>query len=144
VVSVSPKDLKNSAKRKEVQRLLASSSKKPAVCLGVSFLYKLEGRLTSSEIDRIVRELLFDPIVETFTLDDAPSGSRKLFFDVWCKLGVMDPVGESVQKAVRDLGIAALARASTGLRFIFDRDIPNSVSKELLNPLIQECKTQQA
>lgn len=144
VVSVSPKDQKNFARRKEVQHLLDSSSKKAAVCLGVSSLYKLEGPIVPSQIDKIVRELLCDPVVESFKLNDAPSDPGEQFVDVWYKPGVMDPVGASVLKAARDLGITSLARAFSGARFVFDGDISNFVSNELLNPLIQECKVRQA
>ncbi|OGR86868.1 MAG: hypothetical protein A3A86_08475 [Elusimicrobia bacterium RIFCSPLOWO2_01_FULL_60_11] len=134
VVSVSPKDPKNSARRKDVH---------PS-CLGVSSLYRLEGSLSKSQIDKIARELLCDPVVESFRLNDIPTSPGQVFVDVWYKPGVMDPAGASVLKAVRDLGIPSLARASCGARYVFDREVPDSVSRELLNPLIQERKVRRA
>ena len=135
VVSVSPKDSKNSARRKEVRA---------AACLGVSALYRLEGPLAPSQINRIAQELLCDPVVESYELDNFPKSPGEIFVDVWYKAGVMDPAGDSVLKAAKDLGVSSLSRASCGARYVFNGNIAHFASKELLNPLIQECKVRQA
>ena len=143
VVSVSPKDLRNSAKRKEIQHVLSVSGEK-AACVSVSALYKLEGRLSQAQIDKIAEELLCDPIAETYAVNDQPRASGIRFVDVWFKPGVMDPAGDSVLKAVRDLNVSSLTRAACGTRFVFRGEVSSSATRELLNPLIQECKVAQA
>lgn len=150
VVSVAPKDPKNFARRKEVQRLLSQDHRKALACAGVAVLYKLEGSISRIDIERIVREILWDPIVEIYAIDEAPA-DRAVFADVWFKAGVADPVGESVQKAALDLDIAGLARANSGTRYKFSFagknmngkgsfEVLGFASRELLNPLIQECR----
>ena len=116
---------------------------KKAACVSVSSLYKLEGRLSHAEIEKIVRELLCDPIAETYAVNDAPRASGIRFVDVWFKPGVMDPAGDSVLKAARDLNVPALFRAACGTRFVFRGEVSIAASRELLNPLIQECKVAQ-
>src|SRR3989338_4269847 len=113
VVSVSPKDSKNSARRKEVQRLLASGGHKTFFCRDVSALYKLEGDLTQSQIQKITGELLCDPVVENYAAGNTTPSLGAHHADVWFKRGVMDPAGESVMKAIRDLGISTVRQASS-------------------------------
>ncbi len=153
VVSVSAKDQKNQARRKEVQHLL-SGEKGPLSCQGVCALYRLEGNVSGSQADWIVRELLSDPVVETYHINDEPAEHGTIFADVWPKPGVADPVGGSVLKAIRDLGVSTLNQASSGTRYIFtskqaDLNGKNRdealvfANRELLNPLIQECRIRQ-
>ena len=151
IVSVSPRDQKNSARRKEVRRLLAGAGRKDMSCKEVSALYKLEGQTAQIQIEKIAQELLCDPIVEKFAIDGKPQDPQTFFVDVWPKPGVADPVGESVLKAVRDLGIQDVSRVSSGTRYEFSAKsgslngklgvaASEFASRELLNPLIQECK----
>ena len=151
VISISPKDQKKSARQKEVQRLLAGAGRKELLCRGVSALYKLEGDYSQIQIQKIVQELLCDPVVENFDSDSLPRDPNTFFIDVWPKPGVADPVGESVLKAVHDLGIESVNKASSGTRYEFSGKAgtlngktgvlaSEFASRELLNPLIQECK----
>ena len=150
IISVYPKDQKNSARRKEVQRLLAGAGRKDMLCSGVSALYKLEGQPSQAQIEKIAQELLCDPVVEKFDVNSRPEDSMAFFVDVWPKSGVADPVGESVRKAIQDFGIQSVDKASFGTRYEFsgkggslnggtDLAASEFASRELLNPLIQEC-----
>jgi phosphoribosylformylglycinamidine synthase II len=76
--------------------------------------YLVEGRLAQSDADRIARELLVDPVIETFGLADS-SGRFVSNGSEWnrrsdtgaavlLKPGVMDPVAQSVEQAIRQLG----------------------------------------
>src|SRR5262245_49342464 len=79
--------------------------------------YLLEGILPIESAERLLHELLLDPIAETgrvgalnaFSSIDrsAGGGTRRLeaVATVLLKPGVMDPVAESVEVAARDLGI---------------------------------------
>lgn len=155
VISVSPKDQKKSARRKEVQHLLSAAGHRTLQCLGVSALYKLEGNFTRGEAETVARELLWDAVAENFALEDLPENPRSFFVDVWFKPGVADPAGESVLKAIRDLEITGVSKAFTGSRYEFSAVTASLngkggplasdfASRELLNPLIQECECVQA
>ncbi len=154
VVSVAVKDQKNFARRKEVQHLLGSVEKQSIACLGVAAVFKLQGKFLPSEIETIVRELLCDPVVEVYAVNDLPVEHGIYYADVWPKPGVADPVGGSVLKAIRDLKISTVLEASSGTRYVFStmndlqngtgaRAIEQFASRALLNPLIQECKVSQ-
>ncbi|MDY0170863.1 MAG: phosphoribosylformylglycinamidine synthase subunit PurL [Thermoguttaceae bacterium] len=76
--------------------------------------YLVQGAIDRSQIDRIVRELLADPVVERTIV--APVGDPALVaapeaglepVHVLPKPGVMDPVAQSVLKAIADFGISA-------------------------------------
>ncbi|HEU4338973.1 MAG TPA: phosphoribosylformylglycinamidine synthase subunit PurL, partial [Planctomycetota bacterium] len=81
-----------------------------------SFVYLIEGDLPG---DRVAREILADPVSESFTVAPAskppavPAGARVV--TIFKKPGVMDPVEASARKAIADLGLTATA-VRTGLR----------------------------
>src|SRR5262249_50488282 len=66
----------------------------------------LEGPLTRDEAERLTRELLVDPLVETGVLGalNEHNGDGRLA-TVLYKPGVMDPAALSVVDAARDLGV---------------------------------------
>ena len=77
--------------------------------------YLLEGIFTRDTVERLLNELLLDPIAETGRVGELNSLSRagvpgqapslEALATVLLKPGVMDPVAESVELAARDLGI---------------------------------------
>jgi phosphoribosylformylglycinamidine synthase len=81
----------------------------PAGLLGPTRGYLLEGDLNRDQADRLMNELLVDPLVEdgacrpTPLPPDRPRGV--LQWTVLLKPGVMDPTAESVLNAARDLAI---------------------------------------
>src|SRR5258708_7523935 len=69
--------------------------------------FLLEGNLGRAEADRLLRELLLDPLVETgrvATLNEDLGADR--LATVLLKPGVMDPVALSIVDAAKDLGIS--------------------------------------
>ena len=92
-----------------------------------------------------------DSVTETYAVDASPSIPQSFFADVWYRPGVTDAVGESVLKAILDLNIMSMERAFSGTRYEFCRaqtqDAESAknrllqfVNRQLLNPLIQECR----
>src|SRR5438309_11103867 len=72
--------------------------------------YLLEGNLNRETVERLVAELLADPLVETSRIEElsaasAPPASHHAL-TVLLKPGVTDPVAMSVLDAARDLGIS--------------------------------------
>jgi phosphoribosylformylglycinamidine synthase subunit PurSL len=79
--------------------------------------YLIEGRIDGNQIAQIAQELLADPVIETFAVADAKgrmankhepplNGSSALSAaTVLLKPGVMDPVAQSVEQAIRRLGM---------------------------------------
>jgi phosphoribosylformylglycinamidine synthase len=66
--------------------------------------FLLEG-IDQPAAQRLIDELLLDPVVETAKLSPIPTSDRNSGLTVLLKPGVMDPVAQSVLDAARDLGI---------------------------------------
>ncbi len=86
-------------------------------------VYLLDGPLDENRAERVARELLADGTVEEYSLAP-PVGRRPVAprvthaVSVLLKPGVMDPVAESVQTAVVELGLGT-PRVRTGRRYYF-------------------------
>ncbi len=77
-------------------------------------LFFLQADLSDEQVQRIARELLADPVTETFTVGTAPATGALI--EVHLKAGVMDPVAASTEKAIADMGLPIQA-VTTGRRY---------------------------
>jgi len=94
-------------------------------------LYRIEGDLTEAQVKNVAEKLLVDPVVETARMEVQEADTKKKktpaakgtgwILDIWPKAGVTDPVGETVEKGLRDLGFQGSFRASTAQRYIFPK-----------------------
>jgi len=116
----------------------------------VSNIYLLEGGLSGEELNTICRELLADPVVEEYSVGDAPliALSDAHAVEVAYNPGVMDPVEESVRKGVRDLGITKVESVKTAKRYYLSGklspgDIELISSRLLVNSVVQHVVTRQ-
>jgi phosphoribosylformylglycinamidine synthase II len=111
----------------------------------IARLYYLEGALERAAVDRIVRELLCDPVSEDTSVTPGAVGTSRT--EVLYNPGVMDPSVESIERALADMGFADCG-VRTGWAYEFDftshgsRQTPEGVRKlvtrELLvNPVVQ-------
>ena len=114
----------------------------------VSFIrvYTLEGQLDNNALETVCRRLLSDPVTEEYI-----SGAKGFAFEkgddvhvveVAYNLGVMDPVEESVKKAILDLGIKTVESVRTAKRYVIkgalsQSDIGFITDKLLCNKVIQ-------
>jgi phosphoribosylformylglycinamidine (FGAM) synthase PurS component len=115
-------------------------------------LYRIDGNFSVEDATKIGETLLVDPVIETATVEslDKPGKSKKsaakkkgLFCDVWPKQGVTDPVGETVEKGLRDLGFHGEVRAASAVRYVFpkvkDADYLKKLAKRFLaNELVND------
>jgi phosphoribosylformylglycinamidine synthase II len=89
-------------------------------------LYFIEGQLTQADLERLAVELLSDPVTQRYTFTCLTNGATlppaSGVVEVALRPGVTDPVAEQIVRGARLLGIAGVARASTGLRFEIDVD----------------------
>ncbi|MFC1915929.1 phosphoribosylformylglycinamidine synthase subunit PurL [Chloroflexota bacterium] len=117
-------------------------------------IYWLDADLTNDQLDLIGRCLLADPVIQeyqSFTLStDIKQNSKRLSpfrnnlytVEVAYNAGVADPVEESVQKAIRDLGISSVRAIKTSKRYLIqgqldERQLEVICSRLLVNPIIQ-------
>ena len=122
----------------------------PVHQLQISDLTFLRGDLGPGDVDRVVRELLVDPVVEGFRIDqlaDVPPGAAGAggdgcIIEVGFHRGVTDPVAAHVLRRARMLGIGGLEAVTTGKRYRFGAHLAptdlHRIARELLcNEVIQ-------
>ncbi|MEQ9070078.1 MAG: phosphoribosylformylglycinamidine synthase subunit PurS, partial [Gimesia chilikensis] len=127
---------------KECQVLGANSIR--SVQTAHSFL--LEGNLDQAGLEQIARNLLADPVVETFEIrtlssESTESGSSEPLLNVMFKPGVTDNVANSARDAIADLGLA-IENVATCRKYWVNSDadsdeIDRMASKVLSNDAIE-------
>jgi phosphoribosylformylglycinamidine synthase II len=113
----------------------------------VSDVYLLEGTLSQKELETICRQLLADPVVQDYSIGEAPPTPQDAHaIEVAYNPGVMDPVEESVSKGIRDLGVTTVTSVKTAKRYYLSGrlsagDIELISAKLLVNSVIQHVVT---
>lgn len=107
----------------------------------VSDIYIFEGDIPDSDIRRIASELLTDSITQEYLVDDLPREEGHVI-EVAYHHGVMDPVEESLSKALADMGVTTVAAAKTMKRYVISGDLSTEqisliTDKLLVNKIIQ-------
>ena len=150
IIEIHPKRAEFDPLGRQIKNELIEAGENPkSAAVETSRLFKIEGNLTAQQIDNAARTLLLDPVVETASVEsDEPVKSKKppkarggWVLDIWPKPGVTDPVGETVEKGLRDLGLSTQVHASSAQRFYFPKvengDVIASLAKRsLANELI--------
>lgn len=117
-----------------------------------SRLYRIDGNFSPEQYQAIADTLLVDPVIEVAELHDLETTGKSkkkapkikgVVVDVWPKPGVTDPVGETVKKGLKDLGLFAESKTSYGLRYIFPKIkdtkfLAGFAKKTLANELIHD------
>ena len=108
-------------------------------------LYAIHGRFQPSEIDHIASELLADPVVEMFSVNQPVFPNRDNLdhvVEIARRPGVMEPSEASALKGVTELGYQA-DWLRTGRRFVFNGPVSKNVlytavTRILANPVIEQ------
>ena len=88
----------------------------------VAKIYELRGSVTASQVNEIAQQLLADPIIQDFQVSGSRSPAARPAawrIEVWLKPTVSDPVGESVRRAIGDLGMPQPEAVRCGTSFSF-------------------------
>ncbi|MEA3306396.1 MAG: phosphoribosylformylglycinamidine synthase subunit PurS [Elusimicrobiota bacterium] len=87
----------------------------------LSRLYKIENDFSQKEYKKISENLLIDKITEKASLKGRRFGSKKMHkAEIWLKPSSTDVVGESVLKAIGDIGLEKPESARFGHAFYFE------------------------
>ncbi|MBI4679592.1 MAG: phosphoribosylformylglycinamidine synthase subunit PurS [Elusimicrobia bacterium] len=111
----------------------------------VSSLYAVCGLLNQSHVQQAAKELLSDGVTQEFKLlSGAPvlDGMNHWRVEVWLKSTMTDAVGESVRRAMAELGLPEPERVRCGTAYrVLGRTTRNvlerAVRRTLVNPVIQ-------
>ena len=116
-------------------------------------LYELQGPLNSGHIQQIARELLCDPVTQEFRLLSGPptalNGMNHWRVEVWLKPTVSDPVGDTVRRAVSDMGLPEPISARAGLAYHLSgkctrAQLEKAAARALANPVIHRFTVSEA
>ncbi len=87
----------------------------------LSRLYKIKGDFSKGNFEKISGNLLIDKITERASLKGRKFGSKKMYkAEIWLKPTSTDVVGESVLKAIGDIGLKEPFSARFGHAFYFE------------------------
>lgn len=116
-------------------------------------VYELRGALNQGHIQQIARELLCDPVTQEFRVL-APAGTvlngmNHWRVEVWLKETVADPVGDTVRKAIADMGLPTPESARVGLAYHVTGKcaraaLEKAVTRSLANPVIHRFTVNEA
>lgn len=101
-------------------------------------IFLIDSEASASQIRRVTRELLIDPIVEESRAVTEGKSNR---IEIHLKPGVMDPVAASTEMAIRDMGID-VKQVRTGRAYVMERSIAREelqriASRTLANGVIE-------
>ncbi|MFA4983716.1 MAG: phosphoribosylformylglycinamidine synthase subunit PurL [Candidatus Omnitrophota bacterium] len=108
-------------------------------------IYNIEGELSVSDAETIARELLVDRLTQNYIINarrNTGEGPDESVVEIAYNPGVMDPVEDSVLKAISDLGIRGVRCVKTAKRYLLKGRLNaqqlKTISEKLLyNKLIQ-------
>jgi len=107
----------------------------------IARVYNIEGNLQQNEIEYIAKNLLIDPVVETYFLGKQEKKGEDV--EITFNPGVMDPAEEPIKRGIKALGFSNVKACRTSKRYIFTgesiskKDISKICEKVLMNKLIQ-------
>lgn len=151
IIELHPRKAAYDPLAKSVRSELIEAGENPEqAAVSTQRLFRIEGPLSAEQAEKVANTLLVDPIVETIKVNDlspqsgkngkkpkaAKSGTGAWVLDVWPKTGVTDPVGETIEKGLRDLGIHGEFHAHSAIRYVFPKiknaDVLKKLAKQVL------------
>lgn len=108
-----------------------------------STIYFIRGALSPAELERLVTELLADPIAETYHIGPpGPPEEGTAVIEVGFRPGVTDPIAAHLLRRAQLLGIGAVEATATGTRYILEGELSTDelhrIAREVLcNEVIQ-------
>jgi len=134
---------------------IGSAIRRDAAAIGIhlthaaaTHIYLIESDvLTAAQIVSIGHALLADPVTESSRIGASPLTPATQLIEVHPLPGVMDPVAQSVERAVQELlALPAPPRVSTGWRYDLTgataRQAHDLATRLLANPVIQRIHTE--
>ena len=144
IIEIAYKDNIFDAIGEGVKKDIADLGMSSASNIKFSQLYRIDGALKKDKLNFICNDILSDSITQRFLF---AGGKKKSdgshFIEVWYKKGVTDAVGESVKKAIEDVGIKGIKSVMTGKKYSFDghlaeRELKEIAAKLLANTLVED------
>ena len=108
-------------------------------------IYWLDAELSPDRLDLICRSLLADPVIQDYQSDstisaDTDSASNRRVVEVTYNPGVMDPVEETVMKAVRDMKIGGVRAVKTAKRYLIEGELDNEQLESICSKLLIQTR----
>lgn len=100
------------------------------------------GDLSQEQIDHLSRELLVDPVLESYSTEQISTDNVNHYIETALHPGVTDPVAENLLRACEHIGLNHITQVATGERYLLQGDISQEELETLAtrvfsNPVIQ-------
>lgn len=93
-------------------------------------IFLIDTEASAGEVQRIAKSLLADPIAEEAQVVSQVQNDPGKRIEIHLKPGVMDPVADSTEMAIRDMGIA-VKEVRTGRAFLFENVLEQSTLERI-------------
>ena len=109
-----------------------------------SKIYLISGDIDKNKIEFITKELLVDPIVESYKiLTKVKKNPTRTIVNIWYRPEVLDVVSLYVKKGIKYLGLEEDLEIHSGIQIcitprVEQKEIKNVIEKIFMNPLIQQ------
>jgi phosphoribosylformylglycinamidine synthase II len=109
------------------------------------YVYLIDADIEESDIRKICEDLLIDPVTQDYSYRGNVSHEKEYkIAEIAYNPGVMDPVEDSVKKAIRDLGIEGVSAVKTAKKYLIKgkfskKEILSISEKILFNKVIQHA-----
>ncbi|MEM3071920.1 MAG: phosphoribosylformylglycinamidine synthase subunit PurS [Candidatus Bathyarchaeia archaeon] len=105
--------------------------------------YIIKGSISRGSVEKACRELLADPVTQSYTINTPPKLEGGWVVEVGLKPGVTDFVGESVKKGLVVIGISGVESVKTGATYLIkgamrEEELEFLCVKSIVNPLIHD------
>ncbi|HHT9138891.1 MAG TPA: phosphoribosylformylglycinamidine synthase subunit PurL [Candidatus Wunengus sp. YC60] len=105
-------------------------------------IYIIFGNLNKNDLDTIARKLLVDTVTQQYQISDSGfrvADSKSHIVEISRKPGVMDPIEQSVLKALRDIGIN-IDGVKTAQEYLIDGNISTETVRIIATRLLANTK----
>jgi len=108
-----------------------------------SQIYLIRGDISSSSIKKICDELLIDPITQEYSYNGSfQNNPEAVAVEIAYNPGVMDPVEESLKKAIEDLGISGIEAIRTAKHYLIKSNLSIQQIRQLAEKVLYNKVTQ--
>lgn len=107
--------------------------------------YTIKGFIDKKSVEKACKELLADPITQSYTINSEFQSDYGWIVEAWLKPGVTDFVGESVKKGLNLIGVEGVQSVKTGTTYLIEGTISEKeleflCLKCIINPLIHDFR----
>ena len=130
-------------KEKGIKNRLAAAGLDGVSAVKAYTIYQIDGPYTAAQAEKIAKDLLCDPVLETYKTAQSKPAGGEYKVEVWIRDSSTDVVGESVKDAIFAMGFAKpesvrIARAFNVKGTFKEAALEKAVKKTFVNEMLNK------